>query len=54
MGLAIKESGIPREDFFITTKLWAAEQGRENAFRGIENSLKRLGFDYVEKKLLEE
>lgn len=52
LGLAIKESGIPREEFFITTKLWAADQGWDNAFRGIEKSLEELGMDYVDLYLL--
>ena len=52
LGIAIKESGIPRGEFFITTKLWAAEQGREKAMAGIKGSLERLGFDYVDLYLL--
>ena len=52
LGLAIKESGISRSEFFITTKLWAAEQGREKAFMGINGSLERLGLDYVDLYLL--
>ena len=52
LGLAIRESGIPREEFFITTKLWAADQGRDNAFRAVEESLKRLGMDYVDLYLI--
>ncbi|MBE7056985.1 MAG: aldo/keto reductase [Ruminococcaceae bacterium] len=52
LGEAIKESGIPRSDFFITTKLWAAEQGREKAFAGIKGSLERLGLEYVDLYLL--
>lgn len=52
LGLAIRESGIPREKFFITTKLWAADQGRDKAFRAVEESLKRLGMDYVDLYLI--
>ncbi len=52
LGIAICESGIPREEFFVTTKLWAAEQGREKAFKGIEASLSALGMEYVDLYLL--
>lgn len=52
VGRAIAASGIPREELFITTKLWAQHAGEENARRGFEASLKRLGLDYVDLYLI--
>ncbi|KGQ62303.1 aldo/keto reductase [Gallibacterium anatis] len=53
VGRAIKASGIPREEIFITTKLWIQ---RQDAFNGTQNaldeSLKRLGLDYVDLYLM--
>ncbi|MBQ8970161.1 MAG: aldo/keto reductase [Lachnospiraceae bacterium] len=48
LGQAIKESGLPREDFIIETKLWIDEMGAEGAKTALEKSLKRLGTDYVD------
>lgn len=48
VGRAIKRSGIPREELFISTKLWITDMSYEGAKRGIETSLKRLGLDYVD------
>lgn len=49
VGRAIKASGIPREDIFVTTKLWIQrKQGYENTIKALDNSLKRLGLDYVD------
>jgi 2,5-diketo-D-gluconate reductase A len=52
VGRAIAASGIPREELFITTKLWTQDAGEENARRGFEASLKRLGLDYVDLYLI--
>ena len=52
LGKAVKESGIPREEFFITTKLWREELGYENAYKGFEESLGKLGTDYVDLYLM--
>jgi diketogulonate reductase-like aldo/keto reductase len=50
VGAALRRSGIPREDIFVTTKLWNAHHADpERAFRG---SLKRLGLDYVDLYLI--
>lgn len=50
VGQAIAESGIPREEFFITTKLWNTDQDRAEA--AFEESLQRLGLDYVDLYLI--
>ena len=47
LGAAIKESGLPREDFIIETKLWIDEMGYENAKKALAASLERLQMDYV-------
>ncbi|WP_370174704.1 aldo/keto reductase [Leeuwenhoekiella palythoae] len=52
VGAAIKESGIPREEFFITTKLWIADNGYENTQKAIETSLTKLGTSYVDLYLI--
>jgi diketogulonate reductase-like aldo/keto reductase len=52
VGQAIRASGIPREDVFVTTKLWPTDFGRESAFAGFEASLKRLDLEYVDLFLL--
>lgn len=52
VGKAIKDSGIPREDIFITSKLWLQDYGYENAKKGIQNSLKALDTDYIDLYLL--
>src|SRR5580693_640202 len=46
VGKAIKRSGKPREDLFITTKLWIQSNGYEGAKSAFERSLKRLQLDY--------
>jgi 2,5-diketo-D-gluconate reductase A len=51
-GQAVRESGLPREDVFITTKLWNDSQGYENALRAGKESLSRLGFDYIDLLLI--
>jgi 2,5-diketo-D-gluconate reductase A len=52
VGKAIAESGISREDLFITTKLWNDDQGYDNALNAFDNSLARLGLDYVDLYLI--
>lgn len=52
VGKAIKSSGIPREDLFITTKLWIQSHGYEGTKKAFENSLKRLGLDYLDLYLM--
>lgn len=52
VGRAIAASGIPRDELFITTKLWNSEQGRDTARPAIEASLQKLGLDYVDLYLI--
>lgn len=52
VGKAIKESGIPREELFITTKLWIQDAGYEKAKKAFETSLKKLGLDYLDLYLI--
>lgn len=48
VGKAIQESGIPREELFITTKVWNDEQGYDETLRAFERSLKRLDLEYID------
>lgn len=52
VGKAIKKSGIPRKDIFITSKLWINEYGEEITYKAIEKMLKRLDTDYIDLLLL--
>ena len=52
VGQAIKESGINREDLFVTTKLWLTDFGFDEAFDAYNKSLKKLGLDYVDLYLI--
>jgi len=52
VGTAIAKSGIPREQLFITTKLWVQDPGEENTHRAFEESLSELGLDYVDLYLI--
>lgn len=50
VGEAIRQSGLPREELFVTTKLWSTRH--ENPTLGLEESLGRLGLDYVDLYLI--
>jgi 2,5-diketo-D-gluconate reductase A len=52
VGRAIAAGGIPRDELFVTTKLWIQDVGEGNARRAFEASLKRLGLDYVDLYLI--
>lgn len=52
VGAAIAESGIPREQIFVTTKLWNADHGYDKALHAFEASLRRLKLDYVDLYLI--
>ena len=52
VGAAIKKSGIPRNDIFLTTKVWISNAGEEKASRSIDQSLKKLGTDYIDLLLI--
>ena len=53
VGLAVKASGLKREDVFVTTKLWGAH-GYGDTMRSIENSLRAIGLDYIDLFLIHE
>lgn len=52
VGKAVRDSGIPREEIFVTSKLWLSQYGYEGAKKGIERSLTKLGLDYIDLYLL--
>lgn len=52
VGDAVSESGIAREEIFITTKIWITNAGYENAKKSIDESLKKLKTDYVDLLLI--
>ncbi len=52
VGEAIRESGIPREEIFITTKLWNSDQGYERALNAFEDSRQKLGVEYIDLYLI--
>ncbi|WP_024873980.1 aldo/keto reductase [Saccharomonospora piscinae] len=52
VGRAIAQSGIPREDLFVTTKLWNDSQGYDNTLAAFDQSLQRLGLDHVDLYLI--
>lgn len=49
---AMSEEGLKRSDFFITTKAWHSERGYEKTYKAFEESLERLGLDYVDLYLI--
>lgn len=52
VGAALAASGLPREDVFVTTKLWNSEQGHDSTLAAFEASLDRLGLDHVDLYLI--
>ena len=52
VGRAVRDRGIPREELFITSKLWLQDYGYEAAMKGIDTSLRNLGMDYMDLYLL--
>lgn len=52
VGQAIKESGLDREEIFLTTKVWNTEQGYEETKEAFQRSLNRLQTDYVDLYLI--
>lgn len=52
VGKAIQRSGVPREELFITTKLWVQDAGYESAKKAFEKSLKRLQLEYLDLYLI--
>ncbi|MEV0061628.1 aldo/keto reductase [Nocardia sp. NPDC050718] len=52
VGRAIRASGIPRDEIYVTTKLWNAEQGYDSTLRAFDASMQRLGLDYLDLYLI--
>lgn len=52
VGSAVLESGIPREEIFVTTKVWNSDQGYDSTIRACERSLRRLGLSYIDLYLI--
>jgi diketogulonate reductase-like aldo/keto reductase len=52
VGAAIKASGLPRDDVFVTTKLWNDDHGYDTALRALDASIGRLGLDHVDLYLI--
>ena len=52
VGRAIRRCGVPREELFITTKLWITDTSYDGAKRGFERSMKYLGLDYLDLYLI--
>ena len=52
VGRAVRESGIPRDEIFITTKLWVQDAGYDQTLAAFEQSMKNLGLDYVDLYLI--
>ena len=52
LGSALRKSGIPREELFVTTKLWVQDYEFEDALRAFDKSMKLLGLDYLDLYLL--
>jgi diketogulonate reductase-like aldo/keto reductase len=52
VGAAVRDSGLPRAELFVTTKLWNEDQGYDSALRAFDASLARLGLEYVDLYLI--
>ncbi len=52
VGEGVKQSGIPREELFITSKLWNSERGYDTTLRAFENTMKLLNLDYLDLYLI--
>lgn len=52
VGKAVQKCGVPREELFITTKLWVQDASYEGAKRAIETSLEKLGLEYIDLYLI--
>ncbi|GAB7105642.1 aldo/keto reductase [Streptomyces phaeofaciens JCM 4814] len=51
-GKAVNGSGLPRQDIFVTTKLWNSDQGYDATLRAFDTSLQKLGLDYIDLYLI--
>jgi diketogulonate reductase-like aldo/keto reductase len=52
VGLGIKQSSVPREDVFLVSKVWNSDQGYDSTLQAFEDSLKRLGTEYLDLYLI--
>jgi methylglyoxal/glyoxal reductase len=52
VGRGIRDSGVPREQVFVTTKLWNSDQGYDSAISACEKSLRKLGLGYIDLYLI--
>lgn len=52
VGRSLANAGVPRDELFVTTKLWNDDQGYDSAFAGFDTSLEKLGLDYVDLYLV--
>lgn len=52
VGQAIKDNGVPREEMFVTTKLWNSQQTYEQTRQALEKSIEKLGLDYLDLYLI--
>ena len=52
VGQGIRESGVPRKDIFVTSKVWNSDQGYESTLKAFNESLKRLELDYLDLYLI--
>ncbi len=52
VGRAVRDSGIPREEIFVTTKLWNDDQGYESTLKAFETSMDKLGMEYLDLYLI--
>ena len=52
VGKAVKQSGVPREQIFVTTKLWVSDAGYEKAKAAFDRSMERLGLEYLDLYLI--
>ncbi len=52
VGRAIRNSGLSRDEIFLTTKVWNSEQGYENTLKAFDESMERLGLDYLDLYLV--
>lgn len=52
VGQAIQEAGVPRDELFVTTKVWNADQGYESTLKAFETSMEKLGLEYLDLYLI--
>lgn len=52
VGEAVRASGVPRKNLFVTSKVWNSDQGYESTLKAFDNTLKRLSLDYLDLYLI--